>query len=157
MFTEQLTQALAVMGQMPSSNLATNATAYTIGASQGANNSANGFDMSTVRRLIAYLDVGVVGASANLQAYYQASANANMSGATNVASSIPVTTNTSNTVSSLEVRADQLPSGTRYVTLQLLVNTAASNVGAIVLGGEAAYKPANQFNTTNLLKVGAVT
>ena len=143
-FTEQLTQALAVLGQQPSSNLASGTT------NVGGVNSATGIDMSVIRRLIAYLDIGTLGASANVQFWFEASANANMNVVTNMGTTTMLTSSNSNRVSSLEVRADQLPAGTRYVRGKLLVNTAASNVGCIILGGESGYKPANQYDTTNV-------
>jgi len=152
-FTEQLTQALAILGQLPGANQAV--ATYTVGA--GTGNATNGVDMRAIRRLQAVFDVGIVGASANIQAYFQASANLNMAGPLNVAASIPLTFNTTNRVETLEVRADQLPAGTRYVTCQVVVNTAASNVGVILQGGESAYKPASQFGTVGVLDQGIVT
>jgi hypothetical protein len=150
LFTEQLTQSLAVVGQIPSSNHAAN-----------TDRSVAGIDMSVIRRLLSVLDVGVVGGSANIQLWYESSANANMAGSTNLgnASGFSVqllTCNTNNRVDTLEIRADQLPAGHRYVRPVVQVNTAASNVGLIALGGEASYKPANQFNVANTLDQGLV-
>ena len=147
MFTEQLTQSLAVLGQLPFSNHATNT----------GDNSIAGIDMSVIRRLITIADVGVCSATGNYQLYYAASANSNMAGPVNVAASVPLTGNTSNRVSTLEVRADQLPAGTRYVQPVLIVNTATINIGLIVLGGESGYKPANQFNKVNVADQQVVT
>lgn len=145
-FTEQLTEKLAVLGYIAPSNH-TNNTDTTVA----------GIDMSTIRRLITYLQVGVLGSSANVQLYYQASANSNMTGTTNVASAIPITGNTNGRIESLEVRADQLPSGTRYVQPVLIVNTAASFVSMIVLGSDAEYSPANQYNIANTVDQKLVT
>jgi hypothetical protein len=145
-FTETLTQSLAVMGAIPASNHAAN-----------TDTAIAGIDMSIIRRLIAYLDVGVLGTNANVQLYFRASAQANMNTTTNVAPAIPVTVNTNNRISSLEVRADQLPANTRYVQPVLIVNTAASFVGLLVLGGESSYKPANQFTLANTVDTAAVT
>jgi len=133
------------MGQIPSSNHAAN-----------TDTSIAGIDMSILRRLITYLDVGVVGASANIQLFYKASPNANMTGSTNLGTTTMLTCNTNNRVESLEIRADQLPAGTRYVQPVMIVNTAATNVGLIVLGGESSYKPANQYNVANVLDQGIV-
>jgi hypothetical protein len=153
MFTEQLTQALAVLGQLPAANQA--AATYNLGASTG--NLTNGIDMRAIRRLLAVFDIGVYGTNANVQGYFQASANLNMAGAVNVAAAIPLVANTNNRVETLEVRADQLPAGTRYVSLQVVVNTASVNLGVVLIGGESAYKPANQFNTANVLDQALVT
>ncbi len=147
MFTEQLTESLAVVGQLPCSNHATNT----------GDNTIAGIDMSIFRRLITYLDVGVVNTGANIQLYYQASAKANMASPVNVASAIPLTANTSNRIESLEVRADQLPAGTRYVQPILIVNTSQVNVGMLCLGGESAYKPASKYGVANVLDQGLVT
>jgi hypothetical protein len=148
-FTEQLTQSLAVMGQLPSSNHASNTDA-----------SVAGIDMSNLRRLITYLDVGVIAAGGTLQLFYKSSANANMAGSTNLGNAATpsiLNCNTSNRVESLEIRADQLPAGHRYVQPVLITGTATANVGMIVLGGESAYRPASQFGTANVLDQGVVT
>jgi hypothetical protein len=143
-FTEQLTQSLAVVAQIPCSNHTNN-----------TDTSANVADMSVFRRVITYLDVGAT-TGGNVSLYYYSSANSNMAGSTNLgnATGYNVTTangNTANRVLSLEVRADQLPAGHRYVRPVLTVGAAAVNVGLICLGGECAYKPASQFNTANVL------
>lgn len=147
MFTEQLTQALAVVGLIPNSNHAAN-----------TDTSIAGIDMSKFRRLITYVDCGILGGNVSL--FYYSSANANMAGSTNLGNASGftvqiVTGNTNNRVESLEIRADQLPAGHRYVQ-PVLVVAVASNVGVIALGGEAAYKPGNQYNVANLLDQGLV-
>jgi hypothetical protein len=145
-FTETLTQRFAFMGQIASSNHAAN-----------TDTSIAGIDMFDIRRLMTILDVGVVGASANIQVYYRASATANMASPTNVAGSIPLTCNTSNRIDTLEVRADQLPAGTRYVQPVMIINTAASNVGVIVLGDEISHKPGSALTIANTVDQGIVT
>jgi hypothetical protein len=146
-FTETLTERLAVVGQIPPSNHAAN-----------TDTSVAGIDMSVLRRLITILDMGVgFGANANAQLYYRASAQANMNVTTNVAGAIPLTVNTNNRVATVEVRADQLPAGTRYVQPVLIINTAAANIGVICLGEDAGYKPGNQFTIVNTVSSQAVT
>lgn len=145
-FTEQLSQGLAVMGYIPPTNHAS-----------GADTSIAGIDMSNIRRLLTIIDVGVLGTNANIQCYYNASAYSNMASPTNVASSIPLTTNTANRANTLEVRADQLPAGTRYVQPNILVNTAASFISAVCLGAAANYEPTNQFQVANTTDQQAVT
>lgn len=153
MFTERLTESLAVMGQIPASNHTSN-----------TDTSVLGIDMSRLRRLITYLDVGVLGTNAVLQLYYYSSANANMAGSTNLGNAAGFTTqflnaNINNKVESLEIRADQLPAGHRYVQ-PVVTSNVASNWGLICLGGESAYKPASQFNNVagnpNVLDQGLV-
>jgi len=150
MFVEQLTQFLAVVGQIPSSNHTNN-----------TDTSVAGIDMSRFRRLITFLDVGVLGTNANVQLFYYSSANSNMAGSTNLGNSSSFTTeiltgNTNNRVESLEIRADQLPAGHRYVQPVLIVNTAASNVGLISLGADSEYHPGSQFGVANVLDQGLV-
>lgn len=122
----------------------------------GANTdtSVAGIDMSSIRRLMSVLNVGIVGASSNMQLFYYSSANANMAGSTNLGNVSGFTTqmltcNTSNRVDTLEIRADQLPAGHRYVQPVVITNTAASNWGLVCYGGEAAYKPSSQFTPAN--------
>ncbi len=150
MFTETLSQALAVVGQIPASNHAVNTDV-----------SVAGIDMSIFRRLITYLDVGAGGG--NVQAYYKSSATANMASSTNLGNSALYTnttqlvgTTTSNRVQSIEIRADQLPAGHRYVIPAMTVVTTATNAGLICLGGEASYKPASQFDTANVRETALV-
>jgi hypothetical protein len=146
-FTETLTQALAVMGQLPCSNHASN-----------TDTQVAAIDMSVIRRLITYLDVGVINTSGTLQLFYKSSANANMAGSTNtLGAATSLTCNTSNRVESLEIRADQLPAGHRYVQPVLIVGTTVANVGMICLGGESGFKPANQFDVANVREQSVVT
>lgn len=143
MFTEQMSEALVPMGFIaPSSH--TNNTDTTIA----------GIDMSIIRRLISYLAVGTLGTNANVQLFYYSSANANMAGSTNIGNASSYTTavltaTTNNRISSLEIRADQLPAGHRYVQPVIIVNAAASCVSLMALGGESSYKPANQLTPVN--------
>lgn len=138
------------MGQIPASNHASN-----------TDTSVAGIDMRALRRLITFLDIGVINTSGTLSLFYYSSANANMVGSTNLGNSNTFTTNilncnTSNRIESLEIRADQLPAGHRYVQPVVVTGTTTANFGLIALGGEAAYKPANQFNVTNVLDQGLV-
>jgi len=146
MWTERLIERYAFVGVIPPTNH-TNNTDTTIA----------GIDMSKIRRLLTIVNVGTLGSGANVQVYYQASANSNMAGPINVASSIPITGNTNNRLELLEVRADQLPAGTRYVQPVIIVNTAASFVDAIVIGDEGAYKPNNQNTLANTVDQSVAT
>ncbi len=143
-FTEQLTQGLAVVGYIPPTNHAAN-----------TDNSIAGIDMSHFVRLITYVQLGV-SAGGNLQLYYQASSQSNMVNPVNVASAVGWTVNTANRISSLEVRADQLPAGTRYIQPCFVTNTAANFSSVLVLGDSSAYKPASQWTITNTLDTAGV-
>lgn len=113
--------------------------------------------MSNLRRLITYADVGTINTSGTIQLYYKSSANANMAGSTNLGSTTVVNANNSNRVYSLEIRADQLPAGHRYVQPVITIGTTTANIGLLALGGEAAYKPASQFGTANTIDTATVT
>ena len=143
-FTEQLSEKLAIVALIPPSNHAAN-----------TDNTLAGIDMSKFRRLLAIGQIGVL--NANVQGYWEASAQSNMNVVTNVAASIPVTANVANRAFTMEVRADQLPANTRYVRPVFIVNTGASFFGVIVLGGEAAYKPSAQYDLANTVSNRAVT
>jgi hypothetical protein len=144
MFTEQLSEALAVVGYIPPTNHAAN-----------TDNTLAGIDASKFKRLLA---IGMIGAlNANVQGYWEASAQANMNVVTNVAAAIPLTANVANRAFFMELRADQLPANTRYVRPTFIVNTGASFLGVVVLGGESHFKPASQFDLANTISNRAIT
>jgi hypothetical protein len=60
-----------------------------------------------------------------------------------------VTVSSANTDVTLEVRGDQLPTNNQFVQLVVVVNTNACFVAGSIYGGEAAYKPASQFDFSN--------
>lgn len=132
MFTEQLTQQLAIVDRL---NLTNN---------DNTNTNSGGVDMSKFRR--AMFIIYNLGGTGTINGRLQASAQANFNAVTNITGSNLTATNTANLVSTVEVRADQLPAGTRYVRLQLTGSAAAVNFAMVALGGECSYKPANQYN-----------
>lgn len=145
-FTEQLSQALAVVGLIPASNHTTN-----------TDSAVAGIDMSTFRRIISILEVGAVGTNATMQLYYRASATSNMASPTNVTgATLNTTVNQGARVSTLECRADQLPSGTRYIQPVVITTTAAGNWGLIVLAGESAHKPGSALQLANTVDAAVI-
>lgn len=150
-FTEQLTQALAVIGHVP----AASQTSGTVYVSSPA-------DMGMFHRVIALINVGVMPSgtfvaqwfAANNVAFTTAGTVASGYTTTNTTTALSTTTLTVGTsgatrVEKFEVRADQLPTGMRWAQLQISVSSAGAPVfGALVLGGEPNYKPANQFEAT---------
>lgn len=138
-FTETLTERFAFGQFLPFSNHASN-----------TDSQIAGFDMSKIRRLMAIIEVGVVAAGGNVTAWWVASAYSNMSGQTNVDSAVAHNAvNTANRLYTMEVRADQLPAGTRYVRPLLTIGGATVNLGVHLIGDESAYKPGNQFTVAN--------
>lgn len=137
MYTEQLTQELAIVGLTPPQSL-----------SPGTDTTITNIDMSKYRRLLVVIEVGAFGASATVDAKLRESKTSggtyqDISGAsiTQMAAA-----GGNNKVATIEIRADQLDAGYRYVQLSLTVGTAATLVGAVALGGAAAHKPANGGN-----------
>ncbi len=142
-FTEQLPQALAVVGAAPPSNHAAN-----------TDTQIAGIDLRALRRLITFCNIGT--GITNVQLFYYSSANANMAGSTNLGNAAGFTVQmltgtTANRVESLEIRADQLPAGHRYVQPVFLTQTTTANFGAICLAADSSYMPASQFNVANVL------
>lgn len=140
-FTEQMTQALAIPispGIAPA-NTSNSASPQTIGP----------IDMLKFKRIMAHIQLGVVTGTANVQAYFQGS-NSSGSGFANMSGANTLTLNTSNSEGTLELRADQLPSGNRYVQLALLTNANAAFSAAQVFAGCPNYDPANQYDDTDL-------
>lgn len=138
MFTEQLTQALSIPATpLLPDNRANNATPYAVGP----------IDMSQFKRVMAIVNVGVLTGSATVTAYFQActvsnGTFANITGANNLTVLV-------NTTETLEMRADQLPAGNRYLQLAVLIAANSAFTAATVLGGEAPYKPADQYDVAN--------
>lgn len=144
-FTEQLTQALSipVASLYPASVTFDNTNATTVPAAN-----TDGVDMSRFRRIMAHIKLGV-GApnngTAKIYAYFLGS-NTNNGTYSAFSTNTNTTLNTNNTEATLEVRADQLPTGNRYVKLAILVPVANAIMSATIYGGEAAYKPAQQYD-----------
>lgn len=149
MFTEQLTQSHAIVGYIPPSNHAAN-----------TDTSVAGIDMSNIRRLISLLQVGACTAAPNVQLFYYSSANANMNGTTNLGNASGFTTQivqagTNNRIDSLEIRADQLPAGHRYVQPVVVTNSNATNLSLLCFGSDCNYKPDSQFTVANIVDAAA--
>ncbi len=134
MWNEQLTQALTILGHLPSQNLAA-----------GTDNSITNLDLSKVRRLMFVLSIGSVGASGTVDFKLQASKTSGGTYSDISGSSITQVT-AGNKVVTVEVRDDELTAlvgqGYQYVRHNLVIGTNAVQVAVIALGGEAEYKPA---------------
>lgn len=148
MFVEQLVQALAVLGHVaPAAQ--TSGTVYV----------SSPVDMSVIRRALLLINVGVFPSGTAVAGWYAANnvafttAGTASSGAPSNTTTQIGTTNLTFTsptrVEKFEVRADQLPAGTRWAQPQISISSAAApTFGCVVLGGESGYKPANQFENT---------
>jgi hypothetical protein len=133
MYTEQLSQALSIQGKIDPQSLAAATPTGT-----------GGVDMRKFRRATFMLDVGAFGASATVDMKLQTSPdNATWSdlAGTGVAITTLLAAGGNNRLATLEVRAGQMPAGSRYVQALVTVGTAATQVACVALGGEAIDKP----------------
>jgi hypothetical protein len=137
---EQLTQGLSVADFVPPQTV------------NNANLNSLGIDMSKFQRAIFYVIGGSLGSAGTLDGRLQSAAASNFATPHNIASSNLTQITANNVAATLEIRADQLQSGDRYVRLQLTGGGNALTVGILGLGAEAEYKPAsnNNLNSTYL-------
>ena len=149
-FTEQLVQALAVVGAISPAEQ----TSGTVIASSP-------LDMSQFRRALALINVGTL-PSGTCVASWNAANNVGFATTLTASSGAPSNTTTgpigstcvfgasaATRIVKMEIRADQLPSGMRWLQLQVVVSSAATPLfGAEVLGADPNYLPANQFEST---------
>lgn len=149
-FTEQLCQALAWVSHVPPA-AQTSGTVYV----------SSPVDMSQFRRAIALINVGVFPSGTAVAGWFAANNVAFTT--TGTATSGAASNSTTGPIGStcvlgataatrgekMEIRADQLPSGYRWLQLQISVSSAAApTFGVAVLGADTNYSPANQFETT---------
>ena len=135
---ESLTKGLAILGQIIPATL--------------NNTSANvtDIDIAKVRRLMAIVSVGAVTGGGSLVGKLQASKTAGGS-YTDITGGALTAITAGSKIATIEVRDDELESivgaGYRYVKL-VLTEGGSQNVvcGAVVLGGEAEYKPAGAYD-----------
>jgi hypothetical protein len=133
MYTEQLSQALSIAGTELDP------------VSQGAGTVTTGsVDMSKFHRAIFVVMVGNVGGAGTVDAKLQTSPVSNFgSGVADVTGSNITQVTASNKIVTLEMRADQVPAGSRYARLSVTVGTNAVLIAALAIGGEAIQKPGN--------------
>jgi hypothetical protein len=137
---ESLSQALSLASAELDPQQLSVGTAYT-----------GGVDMQKFQRVLFLLLVGNVGAAGTVTAQLQSSASPSFPGTpTSYPGSGLTPITSSNKVATLEIRADQLAAGDRYVRLAVTVSGNPVYVAAIALGGEAGYKPASRQDAANL-------
>jgi hypothetical protein len=136
-FTEQLSQQLSIQGVVMSTNHA-----------NGNDNTITAVDMSRFRRVMAIAEMGVTTGAGNIQVTFQGS---NTSGGTyaNTGSTLLLSGNNAG-IGTLEIRADQMPAGNRYLQVGLIVNSGPAFCSVFLLGGQSSYSPANQFDAANV-------
>lgn len=145
MFTEQLSQALAIpiASLAPANRAFNNTTPFTI----------QGVDMSKFKRVMGHFQCGILDTanSANVAAYWQSSAENNANFA-NISGATVTTLTANNKEATTEIRSDQLPAGHRYVQLAVLVSIADALTSATVWAGESHYKPANDYTASGITR-----
>lgn len=155
-FPEQLTQALTFpVEPLGALNRAANTTFNVpVGWSAGP------IDMSKLRRAMAIVTGGgsSTAAGCTLNGGWFAGNTTNtlqtFTGAAWTWAQTGATINVANTLAPFictsEIRADQMPAGTRYLAF-VLNNNCAAVFDCILLAGDAAYMPASQYNNTVIL------
>jgi hypothetical protein len=154
MYTEQLTQSLALADQIPLQIL------------NGANASSTGIDMSAARRCLFDVQIGVYVGAATVQAVLQTcqyaafnSAVHNMTGGiTNALGN--ANNNTHMTLETTDEAIQNQNAGDRYCRVTIIVGVNAVTVGATGWAGEAEHKPVQKIlglNTTVVPKQLVVT
>lgn len=123
-------------------------------------NSAYGINMANARRAGFYIQVDSLGAAGTVDARLQASQYSNFASPVNLSGTNLtqiVTTSTpsgNNTLSLIEVRADQLAqagSTLQWVRLNLTGGGNPVTLSAIGFTKETPQRPASQYNATNLV------
>lgn len=128
-------------------------------ASQAAGTAATGWvDISVWFGLMALIDVGAFGASATVDANLQQATDSSGTGAKAIANKAitqMVAAGGNNKQAILQVRPQELDTegGFRYVKLNLIVGTAATQTQATVLGFGPRFQPANTFNQAGVVQV----
>ncbi len=120
-----------------------------------------GIDMSQVTRAIWFLNVWTTTAgTGTIDARLQGSKNSNFTTNTNISGTNITQLTANNTMTSVEIRADQLASlslNYRYVRLSVTGATQAVTCSGIGLGCDSIQSPASQYNlNTTFLTAGTV-
>jgi len=130
MYTEQMTQANAIVAKLDPVSQGT-----------GTTTPMTDIDGSKYRRLLFILQIGSVGAAGTVDAKLRESKTAG--GAYQDVSGAAITQVTaSNKIVTIEIRPEQLDAGYQFVQLSLTIGANAVLVGGVCLGGEAVEKPA---------------
>lgn len=107
--------------------------------------------MANVQSLMALIQTGVLGASATVDAKLRQATDSSGTDAKDITGKVItqiVKASGDNVQALVECRADDLDvnNGFGFVALSVTVGTAASIVGASLIGGNARFEPASAFN-----------
>jgi hypothetical protein len=145
MYTEQLTQRLGIAAAAAPQSLTTTTT-LTSGKA----------DMSVFRRALFLFETGVFGGtSPTLSAVLQIQDSPDGTTWTNNATVPSATVTAASKQATLEIRADQLNAGARYVRLQAVCTVGGTSptipVALVGFGDEAAHKPGSAQNDASVV------
>ena len=128
-------------------------------ASQAAGTYNTGWvDQSVFMYVMALIQTGVLGASATIDAKLQQATDSSGTGAKDItgkAITQIVKASGDNKQALINMKEADLDTegGFRYVRLSLTVGTAASLVGASLVGGVPRYQPANAYNQAGVAQI----
>lgn len=145
MMSEHLTQALGIAAPVAPIQLTTTTTV-----------NSGSVDLANFKRALFLFETGAFGGtSPTLSAVLQIQESADNSTWSSNATVSSYTHNTASKQSSLEVRADQLGTGKRYVRLNCVCTIGGTSptipVCCVALGGEAIHKPGNAQNDASVV------
>jgi hypothetical protein len=146
MYTEQLTQRLGITAAAPPQQLTTTTTI----------NSGN-VDLSKFHRALFLFETGAFGGtSPTLSAVLQIQESATGSSGWQSNATVPsATVTTASNQATLEIRADQLGSGMRFVRLQAVCTVGGTSptipVAIVGFGDEASHKPGSANNDASVV------
>lgn len=131
MYTEQLSQGLAIAAKIDPQTQSQSATL----------NTGAGINMALFRRAMLVLSLGTNNGSITVQ---PKSASASGGSFAQIATNVTTAVTASNKVITVEVRADQMPAGQPWLRFDVIEGGVGTCVvSAVVLGGEAVQKPAS--------------
>jgi hypothetical protein len=145
MYTEQLTQRLGLAAPVSPQSLTATTTVAT-----------GGVDMSKFHRALFLFQTGAFGGtSPTLSAVLQIQESADNATWSNNAIIPSATVTTADSQATLEIRADQLGLGKRYVRLQAVCTVGGTSptipIAAAGFGDEAAHKPGSAQNDASVV------
>jgi hypothetical protein len=145
MYTEQLTQRLGIIAPVKPQTLTTTTTV-----------NSGSVDLSIFHRALFLFETGVFGGtSPTLSAVLQIQESPDGSTWSNNAIIPSATVTTASSQATLEIRADQLGTGKRYVRLQAVCTIGGTSptipVAVVGFGDEAAHKPGSAQNDASVV------
>lgn len=147
------------VNQKPSESIAVLATIDPVSQAAGTVNTG-WVDQSVFLWLLALIQTGVLGASATVDAKLQQAQDSSGTGAKDIANKaitqiVKATGDNKQVLINLKESDLDTENGFRFVRLSLTVGTAASLVGAALIGMAGRFQPADAYNQAGVVqKVG---